>query len=290
MQQPWPPYQLQTIGGKPVFVVDDHHKVLAAWAHIRGQFASAPSLLTLDHHTDTHEAFYKHVHPVYTAPYNKAAMAALAQRIDWRSDASISWAIDLLRHDEHIHAATASDTISRAFCVQLSDSFGTASIEHDEWTQRRRSSRISMEPKPSSRPMRYALDPRSIYVLSYDGAVDFDGPRDDAHTLLHASQIIESRYLEDQLQRAHEITSSSGQPDALAEPFILDIDLDVFHTRAAMQPNDPRLFYDIIRRACAVTIATEEDCVATEWRDSTTPPTTQETLPIIFSHIAAAMA
>lgn len=289
MQQPLPPYQLHDVGGKPIFVVDDHHKVLAAWAHIRGRFEFAPSLLTLDHHTDTHEAFLSHVYHA-TGGYDRAAMAALAQQIDWHSDASISWAIELLRHDEHIHAATAADIISRAFCIQLSDPFGTASIENEQWRQRRQSSTSFMDPKPTSRPMHYALDPRSIYVLSFDGAINYNGPRDDAHTVLHASQIIESPYLDDQLQRAREITSSSGQQDVLAEPFILDIDLDVFHTLTAMQPNDARLFYDIIRGACAVTIATEEDCVEMLWRDSAPVPTPQAMLASIFSHIAKAMA
>jgi hypothetical protein len=43
--------------GKQVFLVDDHHKVLAAWALIRRKLLAAPNLITIDHHTDTREAF-----------------------------------------------------------------------------------------------------------------------------------------------------------------------------------------------------------------------------------------
>lgn len=289
MSQPWPPYQFQHVAGKPVFVVGDHHKALAAWAHIRGHLGRAPSLLTLDHHTDTHEAFLHHVYHATGGAYDQAKMAALVRQIDWQSPASLSWAIDLLRNDEHIDAAIGAGIISRAFCIQFMDSFGTPSMEHEQWRQRHQSPAFFMEPAPTARPMHYTRDPRSIYVLGNGGAVNYNGPRDDAHSVLHASQIIESAYLADQLERAREITASSGQPDALDDPFILDIDLDVFHTHAAMQPVDASLFYEIIRKASAVTIATEEDCVGMLWRDTPPTPQPQEMLRVIFSHIEAAM-
>jgi hypothetical protein len=42
------------------FLVDDRHKALAAWAEERRRLESAPNLITIDHHTDTIEAFHGH--------------------------------------------------------------------------------------------------------------------------------------------------------------------------------------------------------------------------------------
>lgn len=43
--------------GKDVFVVDDHHRALATWTCVRRGLEQAPNLITIDHHTDTDEAF-----------------------------------------------------------------------------------------------------------------------------------------------------------------------------------------------------------------------------------------
>ena len=43
------------------------------------------------------------------------------------------WAIERLRHDEHINAATLSGILNYAFCIQLSDSGGNPSIERQAY-------------------------------------------------------------------------------------------------------------------------------------------------------------
>ena len=53
-------FDLRCINGKPVYIVDDHHKVLAAWAMERRKLESAPFLLSIDHHTDPDDAFAGH--------------------------------------------------------------------------------------------------------------------------------------------------------------------------------------------------------------------------------------
>lgn len=53
----------------------------------------------------------------------------LVKRIDWQDDQSLLWAIEHLRHDEHVDAATLSGILNYAFCIQLSDSGGNPSIE-----------------------------------------------------------------------------------------------------------------------------------------------------------------
>ena len=45
---------------KDIYVVNDHHKALVAWVFVRRSLDTAPNLITIDHHTDTHEAFLGH--------------------------------------------------------------------------------------------------------------------------------------------------------------------------------------------------------------------------------------
>ena len=46
-----------------------------------------------------------------------------------------------------------------------------------------------------------------------------------------------------------------------SQPYILDIDLDAFHSRQAIEPADRTTFYRLIRNAVAITVATEAECV-----------------------------
>lgn len=118
-------------GGKDVYVVDDHHYALAPWALMRRRLGRAPNLITLDHHTDVHEAFLGHAHlETYESGGDAWALARdLVKRIDWQNDQSLLWAIEHLHHDEHIDAATLSGVLNYAFCIQLSDHGGNPSIE-----------------------------------------------------------------------------------------------------------------------------------------------------------------
>ena len=115
------------IGGKAIYIVVDHHKALAAWAIERRKLASPPYLLTIDHHTDTDEAFrgYVCMSAYEDSSVDEDALAAeLIAAIDWSSDESLTEAIGKLRHDEHIHAATKSGTLNTSFSIQLSDQSG----------------------------------------------------------------------------------------------------------------------------------------------------------------------
>lgn len=54
--------QHYVIQGKDLYVVDDHHKAMAAWTLVRRSLPIAPNLITIDHHTDTHEAFMRYTY------------------------------------------------------------------------------------------------------------------------------------------------------------------------------------------------------------------------------------
>jgi len=256
----------RNICGKDVYVVDDHHHALAPWALIRRNVDLAPNLITIDHHTDTHEAFLGHAHLklMYSGGDAWELARSLVRRIDFRDDQSLAWAIEHLRHDEHIDAATISGVLKCAFCIQLSDRGGTPSIE-DRAYARDREERWPLPPlvpRPSP-PMTYEMPSNHIFVISHDCAIGCTKmPHDDDCVVEHGSMVIETIYLDDQIARGAEMSRWVGIPHLEAQPYILDIDLDVFHSQKAINPADPKTFYRLIQNAVAITVATEAQCVA----------------------------
>lgn len=252
-------------GGKDVYVVDDHHYALAPWALMRRRLGRAPNLITLDHHTDVHEAFLGHAHlETYESGGDAWALARdLVKRIDWQNDQSLLWAIEHLRHDEHIDAATLSGVLNYAFCIQLSDHGGNPSIEQQEYDADRQA-RWPQPTKlpPPRRPMTYEDPANHIFVISHDCAIGCNRmPHNDDCVVEHGNMVIESIYLDDQLTRGTEMSRSVGIDHLEAQSYILDIDLDVFHSRQAIEPADRTTFYRLIRNAVAITVATEAECV-----------------------------
>ncbi|RTL52292.1 MAG: hypothetical protein EKK46_11060 [Rhodocyclaceae bacterium] len=258
-------FKHQDIGGKTVYVVDDHHYALAPWALMRRQMGRAPNLITLDHHTDVHEAFLGHAHlETYERGGDAWALARdLVKRIDWQNDQSLLWAIEHLRHDEHIDAATLSGVLNYAFCIQLSDYSGNPSIEQQAYDADRQA-RWPQPPTlpPPCRPMTYGIPGNHIFVISHDCAIGCNRmPHNDDCVVEHGNMVIESIYLDDQLARGAEMSRCVGIEHLEAQPYILDIDLDVFHSRQAIGPADSTTFYRLIRNAVAITVATEAECV-----------------------------
>lgn len=268
-------FKHEVIRGKDVYVVDDHHKVLAAWTLIRRRSLAAPNLITIDHHTDVLEAFLGHASLAYQEGRTSDEVAFRKSRmalVDWRSDERIAAAIEDLAHDEHIDAATCSGVLADAFCVQLSDSSGAPLVD-------------------DAQPGVYALAGNRIYVLPFNCFIGCEAkPHNDVCLVRQSDEIVESRYLDDQLQRCSEIARSIGSAGLEAEPYILDIDLDVFHSRRAINPEDSSTFYRLIRNATAITIATEAKCVELEWLDDQDVMTTEQLLQALLAHINQALS
>jgi hypothetical protein len=85
-------FEVHLVAGKAVYVVDDHHKALAAWALLRRGLDAPPYLLTIDHHTDTDDAFAGHARlTAFDNPSidEQALAAELLAAVDWRSDTSV---------------------------------------------------------------------------------------------------------------------------------------------------------------------------------------------------------
>ena len=258
-------FQHQNICGKDIYIVKAHHHALAPWAMMRRKLGQAPNLLTIDHHTDTHEAFLGHAHILTMHCHDDpwALAETLVKQIDFRDDQNLAWAINLLRHDEHIHAATRSDILGYAFCIQLSDDGGNQSIEQLAYAADRQA-RWPLPPtvQVPRRPMTYDKPDNHIFVISHDCAVGCTKrPHDDECLVQHGNMIIESNYLEDQLVRGAEMSVCVGLPHLEEQPYILDIDLDAFHSKKAIEPDDPSTLYRLIKNSTMITIATEPECV-----------------------------
>lgn len=258
-------FKHRDVGGKDVYIVDDHHYALAPWTLIRRQLGRAPNLITIDHHTDVHEAFLGYAYLETYEDGGDALVLAkeLVKCIDWQDDQSLLWAIERLRHDEHIDAATLSGILNYAFCIQLSDSGGNPSIEVQAYDADRQA-RWPQPPTlpPPSRPMTYDDPENHIFVIPHDCAIGCNRmPHNDDCVIEHGNMIIESIYLDDQLSRGAEMSRCVGIDHIEVQPYILDIDLDAFHSRQAVEPADRTTFYRLIRDAVAVTVATEAECV-----------------------------
>lgn len=255
----------RNVCGKDVYIVEDHHHALAPWALMRRKLDRAPNLITIDHHTDTNEAFlgYAHLETMNDQGDAWTLATELVKQIDFRDDQSLEWAIERLRHDEHIHAATMSGVLNYAFCIQLSDSGSNPSIEKLAYD----ADRQGRWPQPSTlqipqRPMTYEEPADHIFVVSHDCAIGCAKmPHDDDCVIQHGNMIIESIYLDDQLVRGAEMSRCIGLSGIEEQPYILDIDLDAFHSRKAIEPIDPSTFYNLIKNSVAITIATEAECV-----------------------------
>ena len=74
-----------------------------------------------------------------------------------------------------------------------------------------------------------------------------------------------------------------------AAPYILDIDLDAFHSRKAITPDDPSTLHRLIRNAVAITIATEPECVDELWHDEADRMDSNDLLAELIRHIEAAL-
>lgn len=291
-------FDLREVAEKRVFIVDDHHKAFAAWALVRRELDEAPLLISFDHHTDTMPA-YGNVSAV-KHPYNDEARIAyrdeLIAGLGWTTDEEVLRSVAKLKHDEHIDAAALCGILAASFSIQLDDMGGwPTSVEVQAYYDRMKGNpweRGPQEPEPQP-PFTFAEPPENnVFVVAHECFIGCEGrPHTDACLPTHYGQIIESVYVEDQLSRAGEMARCIGVDGGLeSRPYILDIDLDVFHTAGSTEPKDPATFYRLIRGALAITIATEAECVDDLWLDDDDKLTAQELLGRVLAHIEQALA
>jgi hypothetical protein len=248
-------YKYHSIAGKDVFTVVSHHHALLPWSIIRRRLSSAPNLITLDHHTDTLPPFLLDIYIKYESQRedldrDASMRASLLQKISWRNEDTVRTAISRLHHDEHIRTGTQTDILNYAFVIHLEGSCETQSIEMKRYE------------KENPPPYRWGHEypPSPIPPYTYDQPEDKTFILPSNCSVGYYNRVIEGGNLSNLLKIVGEMAQAVEIPNFETTKYILDIDLDYFHTNKAIEPDDPSVFYRLIRNAEAITIAIEEEC------------------------------
>lgn len=231
--------EVRRYGHKRVFIFDDHATAIKPWAQLRAEAGHPLFLLTLDHHTDTHPAFYRQAYGAHTMafPFDALRRHWIAE-LDFADPASVEVAVQRLRHDEHISAALNVKIFAAALVVAIDGTSPTYSLEYEY-------ARRTGQPLPP-RPHRYHIpDPKIFRLGTQSELMEFP------------ERVIGSRFLAKTLAEADNIMSVLGRGKLFDEDYILDIDLDYFTSPAALQPTQKRVFHRLLTDARAITIARE---------------------------------
>lgn len=216
-----------------MIVVEHHHEVLPAWAELRARLPEAPRLLSLDHHTDTVLPFRRHVRVIAAAEGQQLCedeeAARSAQLVgEIRDVASATRALETLANDEHVRAALGADILSAAFVI------AHKAMDTD------------LEVFAAHR----------IACRAVDETIDASG-----RACLVYDNVLEDDFLRPRLAAFDRMLEAAGEPPLRARPFVLDVDLDVFNTWAAVRPRSAELFATLAREAALITVATEPSFV-----------------------------
>ncbi len=97
--------EIINVNNKKIFICEEHHHVLYFWEKYK---ESTPSLISFDHHTDTHLAFTNHLgnKPIENDPKQKGLIEKV-KKVDLG-------VILKLKNDEHIDAAIKAGFLSKA--------------------------------------------------------------------------------------------------------------------------------------------------------------------------------
>lgn len=267
-------FEHKIINNKDIYIVENHHHVLEPWANYRKETNETPILITLDHHTDCHPAFLFYCYYQYQREeIDKEEMYRNqeAQLIDFNDVCTVRDAIEKLKHDEHIDAGIKSGIIKTAFIISYQATFDKPmSYKEEKRVKEARSYEaiiaslqgkafevVSKEGYPESENGMYIIG-ANCWIGDED---NHPTPHDNSCIKPHYDQATESIYLEDKLSTINKMNPGLVKNNQLTVEYILDIDLDYFHTLQSIQPEKYDIFYNLIRNAKIITIATEPDCV-----------------------------
>jgi hypothetical protein len=287
---------VEQINGKSVYTVVAHNAVLRAWAAIRSTLPEPPILITLDHHTDTRPAFCHYLCNTSQYRLHEHSVEHLihlanaeSRRINVTDAASVDRAIQCLRNDEHIDAAIRGGLLAHAYVISYDAHFSGTPPQRVQRLGIEERLRLSLSGVDFN-DGDYEAPESKIFEVGSGCAVGCEkSPHDDDCHVEHRAQAIESDYLRMKLEQIGRMSRAFGIEDVLQHPFILDIDLDYFGSARSMAPSDTTVFYDLIRRAVAITIATEPTYVSQE-RLSGETISAEALQPQLREHITRALS
>lgn len=221
---------------KKMYICENHHHVLLPWAQIR-QSHNELNLLTLDHHTDIHDAFLS-----YLYNHKKETLDALISQIDFRNEATIRCTIEKLKNDEHIQTSIECGIIKKGFVISYDGFYDQPSSNEFTNITQNTDTYIQFLMHSISLPEIQTYPDSNLYVVgTYEYLNDENGVSDDfLAAMLSKIQTMSGIYI----SRTN---------------FIFDIDLDYFHSYKSLRGSDLMVFRHLLQVAAAITIATEPD-------------------------------
>ena len=246
------------IKDKDIFIFKDHHFALYPWLNLRCKLNKPLNLLSLDHHTDIHEPFLNKC--FINNEYDKILAKKYINNIDINNESSLDIVIDKLRNDEHIKTAIDANIINTAFIISY-DNHVDKPISYEEDKQVKNWKDIhfydlmgKVHPlKNISRPYTYPYDKIYIPKAKMSDRIVSDVELYD--------MALEDEFLKDKLKVFSEMSPKQIDLNGFKDDYILDIDLDYFHTIKSIDPKESTLIKKIMNDARIITIAQEPICV-----------------------------
>lgn len=228
----------KVVGENKVYIVENHHEVLIPWAEYVSKNETAPVILTFDHHMDTISAFYRHCRRAAGDEWRLLREELIAEA-DVNEKTALTASLEKLRNNEHIDFALEKGIISDAVVFSLM----SAGVCRDY-----ANSRICYVDPCCTSKCRRGFHGEECMINVYDN-------------------VIEGEELIYKLKQVNRFIPGFFISDRINKKYILDIDLDCFHTKKSINPVDISVFYGLINNAEMVTIAREGYYVELEKKD-----------------------
>jgi hypothetical protein len=238
------------IHGKSIYLFEHHNIAPMAWFYIKKKISTIPSVLTFDYHTDAFLAFNDYISRKLSnnshndTTYEQKIDIARKKCCKIKNENDIKEIITDLKNDEHIDFAIRAKIISHAYIISHS-TYGQYVIK-------------PIEKKEKIGIIKYELPENKI--------IELDNEHVESLSIKNYEDLnrycISNENLLRRLEKIEQINKSifGGAYDFLNN-FILDIDLDYFNTHASLEPSNISVFYNLIRKSQAITIAQESEYV-----------------------------
>lgn len=249
----------KTIKNYSLYIAESHHHMLLPWAKVKRENKSEELLLiSFDHHTDTIEPFLRY------CQNDEDKMRQLVERIKYDDDTSVEKAIEKLRNDEHIKAAIQSGILYKALIISHSNAFDDIPESIEEEERMKKVKNMDKEYFEAIISGNYGITPRKkrhyreadIYMPPFlpEGMFEYGGEYDDV--------VLEDCFLKEKMVTLSRMCPNIFDKKGLIKyKYILDIDLDYFHTMKSINPKSNDIFSSLVKGATAITIAKESACV-----------------------------
>lgn len=230
---------LKQVGGKTVYVFEDHATALVPWAEVHQRVGGPLYLITLDNHSDAKEALIDYGTRIKGIPIDETRRLRICankilKRIDLSKQADVLGLVKKLRNTEQLDAAIRLGIFTKVFTLNFAstDSDNAKIIQIGDSVH----SQFSIIRQLSG------TDDWKDFVLEDD--------------VLNLGLITINKNL-----RAHLVNG------LFEKKYILDFDCDVIHTIRALKPLEKSVLYRLISKAQAITIARESSYIRQDLSD-----------------------